>query len=132
MHPDAATSIRRYGRTCRFRRIEGSLPSPITRWRAPRSVRTCALACDRDGARRSNRTICGTTGGNYCDATVCGEFGALGATALSVRHNARMATITEVAPPRMVKIEAIPCTAIPVAAPRLERSGASRGFRKAP
>ena len=48
------------------------------------------------------------------------------------RHNARMATMTKAAPPRMVKIEAIPCTAMPAAATVSSDPAPDGVLRKAP
>ena len=50
----------------------------------------------------------------------------------AARHNARMATMTKAAPPRMVKIEAIPCTAMPAAATVSSDPAPDGVLRKAP
>ena len=62
---------------------------------------------DRDEAQedRPVRRLCGGRG-----------HPAYRAAAALGRRSARMATTTKAAPPRMVKIEAIPCTAMPAAA----------------
>ena len=52
--------------------------------------------------------------------------------ARAARHNARMATMTKAAPPRMVKIEAIPCTAMPAAATVSSDPAPDGVLRKAP
>ena len=48
------------------------------------------------------------------------------------RRSARMATTTKAAPPRMVKIDAIPCTAMPAAATASSEPTPVGVFRAAP